>query len=202
MNCPHCQAPLRPGKAYCGKCGKPAGSAISEPHPFISPPPPPPPPQGRIIPPQLPPLTTPPPRGFDQGSGSGFGERIWDILSVSGATAVSGTWYWYTGLAARSGADSTSPDYLSCLLIVLLPILGIIFRKPLDQLLLRLQPAMGKLPSRVRLGVGLALPFLVSSHLFASGVGNYPLMTSSTLFGTVLTFIVLRIPKGTPSNQR
>jgi len=118
-----------------------------------------------------------------------WSQRIWDILSVAGSSAMAGAWYWYSSLDPY-----VKPDYKTCAAMVLLPILLIVFREKIDSWLQPLQPLRAKMPRMVLVGVGAATPLLVSNFLYASGSSNYPYMLKTYLISTIVSYVILRQP--------
>ena len=118
-----------------------------------------------------------------------WSQRIWDIVSVAGSSAMAGAWYWYSSLDPYN-----KPDYKTCAAMVLLPILLIVFREKIDGWLQPLQPLRAKMPRMVMLGVGAATPLLISNFLYASGSANYPYMLKTYLISTIVSYVILRQP--------
>ncbi|MBE0656072.1 MAG: hypothetical protein IH602_00195 [Bryobacteraceae bacterium] len=125
----------------------------------------------------------------DQPQKTPWSQRIWDILSVAGSSAMAGAWYWYSSLDPY-----VKPDYKTCAAMVLLPILLIVFREKIDGWLQPLQPFREKMPRMVMLGAGAATPLLVSNFLYASGSSNYPYMLRTYLISTIVSYVILRQP--------
>jgi hypothetical protein len=119
-----------------------------------------------------------------------WGQKVWDVISVAGSAVMSGVWYWYSGMA------ETKADYKTCAAMVVLPILLIVFRKPLDKVLRPLEPFRKKIPSMVLAGCGVAIPLLVSNYLYSRGETQFPFMFKTYVYSTVLSYIVLRTPSG------
>jgi len=162
--CPNCRATIRADLKFCNKCG---ASTIGQPQPTA----------------QVSRQTA-----KSKQKLSSLGERVWDVITMAGCTAVSGVWYWYSGMA------ETQPDYKTCAAIVLIPLALIIFRRRLDRALMPLQGILNKIPRMVRLGIGLAVPFLVSNYLYASGSSNFPFMLKTTVLSILASFVILRNP--------
>ena len=121
---------------------------------------------------------------------SSWGQMAWDVLSVAGSAAMSAAWYWYSGMA------DTKADVKTCVTMLVLPILLIVFRKPLDSLLRPLDQFRSKIPPMVLAGVGAAVPFLVANYLYSHGESQFPFMFKTYLYSTLLSYIVLRTPSG------
>ena len=123
---------------------------------------------------------------------SGFlkwNQRIWDIIAVVGGLAMAMAWYIYTGLPGGEGVDKKT-----CYAMATLPI-GLIILRPLtDRLLMPLQVIKRKIPPLVILGVGLAVPFVVSNVLYGRGIREYPFMFKTFVISALISYAVLRIP--------
>ena len=60
--------------------------------------------------------------------------------------------------------DKVTPFY-----ILLLPVLIVVFRKPIDRLLLPLQKLKNQAPRLVLIGVGLATPYMLAHYYIKMG---------------------------------
>lgn len=117
-----------------------------------------------------------------------WGQRVWDMITMGGCTALAGLWYWYSGMA------ETSPDLKTSATMVLLPLALIVFRKPIDRILAHVRPIREFIPPLVRLGIGLAIPLLVANYLYARGSSEFDFMFKTMLISTLASFVVLRNP--------
>ncbi len=121
----------------------------------------------------------------------GKGNQIfWDVLCVLGSCVMAYAWYWYSGL----DKSLNQPDTKSAVTMVVMPILLIVLRRPLDRLLAPLQKFRQSIPPMVLVGVGIAIPFLVTNYLYSRGVSNYPLMFRTYVISTLLSYVILRTP--------
>jgi hypothetical protein len=118
----------------------------------------------------------------------GCARRLWDVVTLVVASIVAALWYYYSGLA------ETKPDLKSALAIVLLPLFFIVFRRFIDRLLIPLQPLRNQIPRLVRLGVGLAVPFLVANYLYSTGSSQFEYMFRTVVVSTLISYIILRNP--------
>lgn len=129
-------------------------------------------------------------------------KRWWEIFSVLGGVGVALVWFLYSGLPS----SSEGWDVLTLLFMVGLPVAFILFRQPLDDLLMPLQPARQRLPRHLLFGIGLGIPFLTAFLLYnVFSVSNYPLIQANVLVGTCASYATIREPvlaKGyTPAGQ-
>lgn len=211
--CAFCRTPLRPGKKFCTACGKAVGDTTQTVRPPASAAPPPPtvtqrpaapastpaPPtttqrptaspgtvtRPRTMPVQAPPAPatpTPAPPAEHQPV------RPWDIVAVAGCSAISGAWFWYSGMA------DTSPDYLTCASIVALPVAKILLRDKISRALAPLRSTVGRIPGKIRAGMGLAIPFLISNQLYTAGSSQFPYMFKTTVISAIASFVMLHVP--------
>jgi len=187
--CPRCRAQVKPGLKFCTTCGAPM---VAPPVARPARPQPAPPPAPRPAAPSAPPRPAAPHRPAAapaETKGSRWGQRLWNVVTMAGCSALSGAWYWYSGMA------ETSPDYKTCAAIVLLPLALIVFRSAIDRALAPLQPVFGLIPRWVRLGIGLAMPFLVSNYLYARGTREFPFMFQTVVISTLVSYLILRRPE-------
>jgi hypothetical protein len=188
-------ASWEPGQTYAYQPppAAPSPPAYITPPAYVTPPQayPPAPPPGTVPYgyPQPSPFAAQPVVTQDQPQKTAWSQRIWDILSVAGSSAMAGAWYWYSSLDPY-----VKPDYKTCAAMVLLPIILIVFREKIDGWLQPLQPLREKMPRMVMLGVGAATPLLVSNFLYASGSSNYPYMLRTYLISTIVSYVILRQP--------
>lgn len=115
-------------------------------------------------------------------------QRLWDVVTIIGTSILAAVWLWYSGMA------ETNPDWKSSLTIVLLPLMLIIFRRWIDRLLRPLQPLRNLIPKLVRIGIGLAMPFLVANYLYSAGSSQFEYMFRTIVISTITSFIILRNP--------
>ena len=194
--CLYCQAPLGTGKRFCSACGKPVALATAAP-------PPPPPPGPAVCKRCQTPLRAGagfcPRCGWAPGSTaevargapppkSRWLRNTWDVVSISGCAAVSGGWYWYSGMA------ETSPDYKTCAAIALAPVATVLFRGRLRESLRPLSGFIGRIPFLVRLGVSVAVPYLLATTLYGKGITEFPFMYKTTAYSVLLSALLLQTP--------
>lgn len=134
------------------------------------------------------PATQPPGGTAKGGCWGNWSQRIWDLVTIAGTSVLAAVWLWYSGMA------ETNPDWKSALTIVLLPLMLIIFRRWIDRLLRPLQPLRNLIPKLVRIGIGLAIPFLVANYLYSSGSSQFEYMFRTIVISTLTSFIILRNP--------
>jgi len=98
----------------------------------------------------------------------------------------------------REGLDLITP-----LLMLLLPILFVVFRKPIDAMLLPLDPLRRKIPRIVLIGMGLAVPYLVAHILYSwFNMAMYPFLRITVVLGTMVSYAILRTPERPVARSR
>ena len=78
----------------------------------------------------------------------------------------------------------------------------VFLRKPLDRLLAPIQAIKQHIPRLILIGVALALPYFLAHFFYNQGTRNYPLMHQSIVSGTILPYVLLRIPENWQSGVR
>ena len=112
----------------------------------------------------------------------------WDLAALIGGGVGAGLWY---GWSAMDVKDPTTPW-----LIMLLPVAIIVFRKPIDALLRPLQKIKNLVPRWFLIGIGLAVPYLVANFFYNQmQVRNFPLAQKSIIWGTLISYVIMRIPQ-------
>ena len=107
---------------------------------------------------------------------------------MAGSCGLAGVWYWYSGMA------ETQPDRRSCIAMVVMPLLLILLRGPIDRLLMPLQKFRASIPRMALLGFGLAVPLLVANVLYARGYSQFDYLFRTYIISTLLSYVVLRTP--------
>jgi hypothetical protein len=85
-------------------------------------------------------------------------------------------------------------DYLTPIIMTGLPMVLAFFRKETDHLLQPVQQFRQRVPRGAQVGIALAMPFAVAWILYAIGFNQYPLLHLNIVFGTLLSYAVLRTP--------
>ncbi len=108
-------------------------------------------------------------------------------------------------IRTRSGLfqDREGMDLITPLLMVALPVLIVVFREPLDAILRPLDPYRRRIPRIVLVVLGLAAPYFVAHILYRwFGLIQYPFLRASVVFGTMISYAILRTPAGVPPRGR
>jgi uncharacterized Zn-binding protein involved in type VI secretion len=116
-------------------------------------------------------------------------QRWWDLLCVLGGITVAAIWLVYGSL--REGID-----WMSCFLMIIIPLILVWLRPDLDKMLLPIQPARRKVPRLVLIGIGIVIPFATAWILYnIFHISQYPLMQANLVVGTLAAYAITRNPK-------
>lgn len=117
---------------------------------------------------------------------------IWAALLVVGA--------WWVQTDTRFFQQREGLDFITPLIMVMLPAGLAWFRPQIDGLLRPLQPLRQPFPRPMLLGIGLAVPYGVAYLLYWMGWTQYPYLRLTVTLGTLLSYAVVRTPEpaGTP----
>jgi len=132
---------------------------------------------------QAPPKTSTTKSGFSS-------KKFTPILAIVPSLVCGGAWFLYTFMGVFTSGSIWGIDCLTPLIVVGLPLLFWLFKKPLDKLFLPLKPGIQRVPKPLRLGIALAVPLLLScgcSTLIPSGY----LALNASSFVSVMTAAVL-----------
>lgn len=178
--CVHCGRQLPPQGKFCPSCGKPRAERTVAP---ILPPP--------VLPPTGPAPVTPSAPGDQRRGWTALLPSLtrWDVLALIGGVIGAVLWY---GWSRMDVEDRVTPKY-----IILLPIVLVLFRKPIDLVLTPLHEVKKRIPRLLLIAIGLAVPYLVAHYFYKRGVSNFPLAQKSIIWGTILSYVILRIPDTT-----
>ena len=115
-------------------------------------------------------------------------QRWWDYLSILGGVVAAGLWFLYGGL--REGFD-----VLSAILMIAMPVILVMFRGNIDEILHPLQPTRKQFPRVMLIVVGILSPFLTAWILYnIFGISQYPLMQANLVVGTLVSYALVRDP--------
>ncbi len=118
-------------------------------------------------------------------------QKWWDLLSIIGGVVAAVVWIIYSGMSPTGGGT----DLLTVILMIAVPVALVMFRTPIDGLLLPIQPTRKKVPKLVLVGAGIVIPFLTAFILYnIFHIGNYPLIQANLIFGTLCSYILVRDP--------
>jgi hypothetical protein len=114
------------------------------------------------------------------------------ILALIPSVVCGGAWFLYTFIGVFKSGSIWGIDCLTPLIVVGLPVLFLVLKKPLDKLLLPLKPSLQRVPKPLRMGIALAVPLLLScgcSTLIPSG---YLALNASSFVSVMTAGVLLR----------
>jgi hypothetical protein len=83
-------------------------------------------------------------------------------------------------------------DFVTPLIVIGLPLLFWLFKKPIDKLLLPLKPTIQRVPKPLRLGIALAVPLLLSCGCSTLASSGYLALNVSTFVSVMTAAVLLR----------
>ncbi len=115
------------------------------------------------------------------------------ILPIIPAVLCGGSWFFYTFLGLFKAEGLRGVDWVTPLIVGGLPIFFWVFKKPLDDLLSPLRPAILSIPWAVRLGIVLSVPvfmgWVLNAVIFPWG---YMGLQVSTFISVVTAGVLMR----------
>lgn len=114
------------------------------------------------------------------------------ILAVILSLACGGGWFLYTFIGVYKSKNIWGVDWITPLIVGGLPLLFLVFRKPIDKLLLPLKPIIQKIPKPLRLGIALAVPLLLSCGCSTLTSSGYLALNVSTFVSVMFAALLLR----------
>jgi hypothetical protein len=114
------------------------------------------------------------------------------ILAVILSLVCGGGWFLYTLIGAYRSGNIWGVDWITPLIVGGLPLLFLVFRKPIDKLLLPLKPIIQRVPKPLRLGIALAVPLLLSCGCSTLTSSGYLALNVSTFVSVMIAAVLLR----------
>ena len=122
---------------------------------------------------------------------AGKSQKWWNFVSILGGGISGGLWYWYSSL--DKGAK---PDLNTALIMLAVPLVLVILRKPLDRILTVFNPIRQKIPRLLIVGIGIAMPYLTATYLYDSmRLSEYPFIRWTVFVGPLLSYLIIRTPQ-------
>ena len=119
-------------------------------------------------------------------------EAWWNMLSILGGAASGVLWFLYSSI--RGSYEGY--DWITPILMVAMPIVLTVFRKPIDIWLLPLQKYRARFPRMILVGAGVAAPFVISWILYTIfRLRQYNFMHWSIILSTLGSYVILRTPR-------
>lgn len=132
-------------------------------------------------------------RTTSASSSIGFlqGLSRWDLSAIIGAAVSAGAWYYWSTLDKNAPKDNFTHFYIMGFTLVV-----VFLRRQIDFLITPLQAVKQHIPRLVLIGVALALPYYITHYFYTTKhIENYPLVHKSIVWGTILPYLLLRIPE-------
>jgi len=114
------------------------------------------------------------------------------ILAVILSLGCGGSWFLYTLIGAYKSGNIWGIDWITPLIVTGLPLLFLVFRKPIDKLLLPLKPIIQGVPKPLRLGIALAVPLLLGCGCSTLTSSGYLALNVSTFVSVMTAALLLR----------
>jgi hypothetical protein len=112
------------------------------------------------------------------------------LLVVVPSILCGSLWFLYTFLGVFKSEGIGGIDCITPLIVGGLPVLFWVFKKPIDKLLLPLKPGIQTVPRPMRLGIALAVPFVLGCGCSTLSSSGY-LALNVSAFVSVMTAVVL-----------
>ncbi len=117
--------------------------------------------------------------------------KWWDLFSILLGVTLAFLWFVYSSINPRSEGW----DFITPLLMIAIPLFLVSCRKPIDELLMPLQPHRQKFPRLLLLAAGICVPFLTAFILLnLFHIREYSLIRYNMVIGTCLAYAVTRDP--------
>jgi hypothetical protein len=114
------------------------------------------------------------------------------ILAVILSLVCGGLWFMYTFIGVYRSKNIWGVDWITPLIVGGLPLLFLVFRKPIDKLLKPLKPIIQRVPKLLRLGIALAVPLLLSCGCSTLASSGYLALNVSTFVSVMIAAVLLR----------
>ncbi len=115
------------------------------------------------------------------------------ILAILPGAVIGGVWFLYTLVQLVLGGYE-GVDFLTPAILIGVPLLLWLLRKPLDSLLHPLQKFQASFPFALRLGIALALPVLLGCGCSAISTTGFSALHFTALVSTLFSYFLLHTP--------
>jgi len=117
--------------------------------------------------------------------------KWWDLFSILLGCTLAIVWFLYSSLNPWSEAW----DLVTPALMIVIPCTLVCCRKPIDDLLMPLQPHRAKFPHLLLLAIGICVPFLTAWVLYnIVHITQYDLIRYNMVLGTCIAYSITRDP--------
>ena len=117
-------------------------------------------------------------------------KKLLGILGLVVPLATAMVWLIYSLLARGEKRDLLTP-----LIIAGIPLLFVYFRRPIDRILLPLQPLLRIIPRLLRYSLALALPLVLAYVIAAQTYSGYGVSRLVSLISLVGGYVLIRTPE-------
>ncbi len=171
-----------------------AGPAAATPQPVMPSPPPSTAAPFPAVQPQSAVPSPPPGAPMPQAPGSSPStlRNLLPILPIVPSLLCGGLWFLYTFLGLFKYEGVGGVDFVTPMIVGGLPLLFWVLKKPLDQLLSPLKPAIQSVPRPVRLGVCLAIPIFLGFGCSLFSSSGYLALNVSAFISVMTAGLLLR----------
>lgn len=114
------------------------------------------------------------------------------ILALVPSVACGGLWFLYTFIGLFKSEGLAGLDLGTPLIVIGLPLIFWFLKKPIDQLLLPLKPAITRIPRPTRLGITLAIPLALSCGCSLMSSSGYQALNMASLVSILAAAIMMR----------
>ena len=142
-----------------------------------------------------------PPAMANVPGGTGVKQRAQGLRAMVAATptlalipsvACGGLWFLYTFIGLFKSEGLAGLDLGTPFIVIGLPLLFWLLKKPIDQLLLPLKPAILRIPRATRLGISLAVPLVLSCGCSLMSTSGYQALNTASFISILTAAIVMR----------
>lgn len=117
---------------------------------------------------------------------------LWPILPLIPSLLCGGLWFLYTFIGMFKSEGLGGVDWITPAVVVGLPVLFWLFKKPLDRLLLPLKAPLQRLPKALRLGIALAMPVFLGVACTSFSTIGYGGLRIAAFISVVAAAVLLR----------
>jgi hypothetical protein len=114
------------------------------------------------------------------------------VLAVLPSVVCGSLWFLYTFLGLFKGEQLVGVDWLTPVIIGVIPVLLWIFKKQVDQLLMPFKPMVTALAKPLRLGIVMAIPVLLGCTCSTLIPGGYLSLNVTSFIGVATAAILMR----------
>ncbi len=114
------------------------------------------------------------------------------LLPLIPSLLCGGLWFLYTFIGVFKSEGLAGVDWLTPMIVIGMPLIAWLLKRPLDRLLLPLKPSVQALPKALRLGICLAMPVVLGLGCSTLSGEGYGALRLSALISIVTAMVLLR----------